>query len=94
MTDASLLEGLQLAKRVIEHELTAEPFRRVEGVNAVALLMDSGRENDKRPAYLKVAVPDEWVKTAMGAPELRDVFVLLKVPLETMQKVGREGNGA
>ena len=51
------------------------------------LLMDSARENDKRPAYVKLAVPDEWVKSLRGAAEKsRDVFLLVSIPKEVKER--------
>lgn len=51
------------------------------------LLMDSARENDKRPAYVKLAVPDEMVKSLRGtADKSRDVFLLVSIPREVRER--------
>ena len=51
------------------------------------LLMDSARGNDKRPAYVKLAVPDEMVKALRGsADRSRDVFLLVSIPKEVKER--------
>ena len=51
------------------------------------LLMDSARENDKRPAYVKLAVPDEMVKSLRGtADKSRDVILLVAIPKEVRER--------
>ncbi len=51
------------------------------------LVVDSARGNEKRPAYLKLAVPDEIVKALRGAPERRkDLYLLVSIPKEVMER--------
>ncbi len=51
------------------------------------LLMDSARGNDKRPAYVKLAVPDEMVKSLRGsADKSKDVFLLVSIPKEVRER--------
>jgi hypothetical protein len=51
------------------------------------LLMESARQNDRRPAYLKLAVPDELVKSLRGAPDKRhDLLLLVSIPKEVQQR--------
>lgn len=49
----------------------------VELVPLEALVLDSTRGNDKRPATLKIAVPDEMVKALRGPRERRPNLVFL-----------------
>ena len=49
------------------------------------LLMDSARQNDKRPAYIKLAVPDEMVQGLRGK-KATDLLVLVSVPQETTER--------
>lgn len=48
------------------------------------ILMESARQNEKRPAYLKIAVPDEIVKTLRGRGEERDLVLVVHVPREIL----------
>ncbi len=61
-----------------------------EKVNATPvdqLLMDSARHNDKRPAYVKLAVSDEVVKALRGSPDLRkETLFLVSVPKEVQER--------
>ncbi len=51
------------------------------------LLMDSARGNDKRPAYVKLAVPDEWVKALRGsADKSRDLLLMVSIPKEVKER--------
>lgn len=52
------------------------------GVEALPIwVMDSGRLNEKRPAYLKVAAPDNWVRNLTGKDD-HDVYVMVRIPQE------------
>lgn len=47
------------------------------------LVLDSARSNDKRPAFLKIAVPDEAVKALRGPESRRErVYALVSFPRE------------
>jgi len=61
--------------------------QRVEIVPARDLLMDSARKNDRRPAYVKLAVPDEVVKALRGKRENQDVVLLVRIPAEVNERV-------
>ena len=51
------------------------------------LLMESARHNDKRPAYVKLAVPDEVVKALRGSADRRkDMVFLVSVPKEVQER--------
>jgi len=46
------------------------------------LLMDSARQNDRRPAFIKLAVPDEIVKALRGKRAGQDLVLLVRIPSE------------
>lgn len=50
------------------------------------LVMDSARGNEKRPAFLKLAVPDEIVKALRGADRSKDVVLLVTIPKEVLER--------
>lgn len=54
----------------------------VEILPVVPLLVGAARKNDKRPARFDMSVPDDWVKNAAGDEELRDVYLVCRVPRE------------
>ncbi len=61
--------------------------QRVEAVPVHELLLDSARQNPKRPAYVKLAVPDEVVKAARGRPgDAGDLVLLVRVPKEVLER--------
>jgi len=58
----------------------------VEAVPIEELVIDSARQNSKRPAFVKLAVPDELVKALRGRhPGGRRVF-LVAVPEDVEQR--------
>ncbi len=59
---------------------------RVTTLPVEQLLMDSARGNDKRPAYVKLAVPDEWVKALRGADRSKDVLLMVSIPKEVKER--------
>lgn len=48
-------------------------------------VLDSGRLNEKKPARLTIAVPDDWVKNLNG-DQPQDVYLLVKVPHKTHEE--------
>lgn len=52
------------------------------------LLLESARKNDKRPAFVKLAVPDEVVKELRGGrtDDEKDLVMLVIVPKEVQQR--------
>ena len=83
---------ISMAQKVLERELNA-PWGRIEWMPVGALIMDGARRNDKRPAWLKVAVPDGYFTNLSGAPELLDQFLLVRIPRETVEWVKKETEG-
>ena len=60
---------------------------RVDAIPIDQLVMDSARGNDKRPAYVKLAVPDEVVKALRGSPDRRkDLLFLVSIPREVQER--------
>ena len=59
---------------------------RVELVPVEQLLVDSARQNKKRNAYIKLAVPDEMVKSVRGKLKERDVVLLVRIPNEVLDR--------
>lgn len=61
--------------------------QRVEIAPVRDLLMDSARRNDRRPAYVKLALPDEVVKMLRGNRENQDMVLLVRIPAEVSDRV-------
>ena len=60
---------------------------RVEMVPLRDLVTESARQNEKRPAYVKLNVPDEIVKQLRGrAGDDNDLVLLIRVPKEVLQR--------
>jgi hypothetical protein len=59
---------------------------RVEMVPLHEIVMESARKNDKRPAYAKIALPDEVVKGLRGRAEEGDLVLLVRVPREVLER--------
>ncbi len=60
---------------------------RVMAVPVDKLLMESARQNEKRPAYVKIAVPDESVKSLRGSPDKsKDLVLLVTIPKEILER--------
>ncbi|MDX1503159.1 MAG: hypothetical protein R3325_12435 [Thermoanaerobaculia bacterium] len=60
--------------------------QRVEVAPIGRLVMESARQNAKRPAYLKLAVPDEVVKALRGRREAQDDYLLVRIPREVRER--------
>lgn len=77
---ATEMETLKFALESYPERITATPVKQ--------LLMDSARQNAKRPAYVKLAVPDELVKALRGSVEGEELVLLVSVPREIESRVG------
>lgn len=75
-----LLKALQFALEKYPQQIELAP--------AGELLMDSARQNDRRPAYVKLAVPDEIVKALRGNRKNQDLVLLVRIPAEVSDRVG------
>ena len=60
--------------------------QQVELVPLADLLLDSARQNEKRPAYVKLAMADELVKSLRGQREQKDVLALVRIPAEVLER--------
>ncbi len=59
---------------------------KLEAAPVQSLLLESARQNPKRPAYLKLAVPDDLVKSVRGGGG--DLVLLVRVPKEVLDRRG------
>ena len=60
---------------------------RIEAIPIEELVLDSARQNAKRPAFLKIAVADETVKSLRGSPDRRENLVLVvSIPKEVEER--------
>jgi hypothetical protein len=60
---------------------------RVELMAMQELVLESARQNPKRPAYVKLAVPDDLVKSLKGASrDDHDLLLVVRVPREVLQR--------
>src|SRR5262249_45056567 len=81
--DADLAD-LRNALSSLTYALEKYPDR-VEVVPLPRLVTESARQNEKRPAYVKLAVPDDIVKSLRGRPgEAQDLVLLVRVPKEVL----------
>jgi hypothetical protein len=60
---------------------------RIELAPARDLLIDSARQNDRRPAFIKLAVPDDMVKALRGSRAGQDTVLLVRIPAEVSDRV-------
>ena len=60
--------------------------RQVETMAIADLLLDSARQKPKRPAYLKLAVPDEWVKSLRGSRDPDDLLLVVRIPKGILER--------
>lgn len=59
---------------------------RLEVAPIEQLLLEAARQNPKRPAYLKIAVPDDVVKSLRGSRDQSDLLLLVRVPREVLER--------
>ena len=59
---------------------------RVEIAAARDLVIDSARQNARRPAFLKLAVPDDLVKAVRGSRRDQGVLLLVRIPTEVSER--------
>lgn len=65
---------------------TIDKYREdVEILPVMMLLREVARKNDKRPAKIEMHAPDEWVRNLTGEEDLRDVYLISRVPREHFQ---------
>jgi hypothetical protein len=71
--------------RSLSYALEKYP-ERVELVPLRELVAESARQNGKRPAYVKLNVPDDVVKGLRGNPDETDLVLIVRVPKEILQR--------
>jgi len=47
---------------------------------------DYGRKNDKRPAYIKQFVPDDWVKNMTGDTGKTNLYLTIMIPRDIVNR--------
>jgi len=75
----------QTPQQVLAFALEKYP-ERVEVAAIEELAIDSARQNAKRPAYVKLAVPDDVVKSLRGSRKSDDLVLLVRVPKATIDR--------
>jgi hypothetical protein len=60
--------------------------QQVEMVPVAELLLDSARQNERRPAYVKLAVADEVVKNLRGQRQHSDILLMVRIPGEVLDR--------
>lgn len=58
----------------------------VETIELRRLVMESARQNPKRPAYVKLAVPDDIVKGIRGSGVDGDLLLLVRIPRDVLER--------
>jgi hypothetical protein len=76
---------MQDPRKSLAYALEKYPGR-VEVAQLRELVTESARKNDKRPAFVKLHVPDEVVKGLRGRPEETDLVLLVRVPKEVLER--------
>ena len=78
---------MQNPRRALSYALDKYP-EKVAMIPIQEVLLESARKNDKRPAFVKLAVPDEVVKGLRGGrgEEEKDLVMLVIVPKEVQQR--------
>lgn len=59
---------------------------RIQAIDLAELVIESARQNPKRPAYVKLAVPDDWVKSLRGPRDNASRWLLVEVPREVEER--------
>jgi hypothetical protein len=72
-------------REALEYALDKYP-ERVEAIPIEELVLDSARKNDKRPAYVQLAVPDEIVQQIRKKRPDGDLVLLVRVPKEILER--------
>jgi hypothetical protein len=74
------------ARKNLEFALEKYP-QRTQVAPVVELMIESARQNAKRPAWIKLAVPDELVKSLRGGKEAGDLLLLVQIPRDVLERV-------
>lgn len=77
--------NLQQIRQTLAFALEKYPHQ-VEVASVDQLLLDAARASGKRPAYLKLAVPDDTVKSLRGRKPSTDHVLLVRLPRELAER--------
>lgn len=72
-------------RKSLEFALEKYP-QRTQVAQIDQLVIESARQNAKRPAWIKVAVPDEIVKGLRGGKSTTDLVLLVQIPREVLER--------
>lgn len=72
-------------KKILTFALEKYPDQ-VDVVPIGELAIDSARQNPKRPAYVKLAMPDEVVKSLRGGRQGGSITLVVHVPEEVLKR--------
>ena len=73
-------------QKILRFALEKYP-ERVESLPVAQLVIDSAREKPKRPAYVKLAVPDAVVQAMRNPRPGGDSYLLVRIPAEIGDRV-------
>ena len=73
-------------QKVLRFALEKYP-ERVEAVPLAQVVVDSAREKPKRPAYVKLAVPDALVQAVRSPQPGGDSYLLVRIPSDVGERV-------
>ena len=74
------------AQKTLRFALDKYP-ERVETLPLAQLVIDSAREKPKRPAYVKLAVPDAMVQAVRSPQPGGDSYLLVRIPADVGDRV-------
>jgi hypothetical protein len=72
-------------KKILTFALEKYP-EQVEVVPMAERVIDSARQNPKRPAYVKLAMPDQVVKSLRGGRRGGSITLVVHVPEEVTER--------
>ncbi len=72
---------MEESQKILRFALEKYP-ERVEMLPLADLVIDSAREKPKRPAYLKLAVPDAVVQAVRRPQPGGDAYLLVRIPAD------------
>ena len=72
-------------RKNLEFALEKYP-QRTEVAPVSELVIETARQNAKRPAWIKVAVPDEVVKALRGGKQTGDLLLLVQIPRDVLDR--------
>ena len=74
------------SQKILRFALEKYP-ERVEAAPLDQLVIDSARQKPKRPAYVKLAVPDALVQAVRSPRPGGDTYMLVRIPSEIGERV-------